>query len=438
MREIVSTTGSQLVRLLPLWVISALSFALFATISCTSSDSTSDESSDNGGGTVTIGSLMPSTGDLGVYGPPANTSFKIAFDLVNEAGGVNGKQIRTVERDTATSEQVAVDAANALIHVDGAVAILGAMSSGVTLAVAQSATIPEGVVLMTPASKSPAISTLDDNDFVFRTSTSDELQGGIEADVATALGYSKVATTYINNAYGEGLTRVFSREFEANGGTVTQQVAHESGQASYIAELRRAQESGAEALLVIAYPESAALMLRESAEGGYFEKYMFVDAVRSDSVFEAAGWDAFEGSYGTAPSAPDSPHAATFREMYRQETGEPLDDPFAPFAFDAAAIIALAIEHADSEDPTDIRDSLRQVANPPGKEVGPADLADALEMIRNGEAVNYTGAAGEHDFDERGDVLNSIEIWHVVNGAIEDTGIFLLPGDPIPTLPSAN
>ena len=65
------------------------------------------------------------------------------------------------------------------------------MSSGVTLAVARAATIPEGIVLLTPASKSPAISTLDDNDFVFRTSTSDELQGGIEADVATALGYTK-------------------------------------------------------------------------------------------------------------------------------------------------------------------------------------------------------------------------------------------------------
>lgn len=434
MRTLQSRSFSASVRFLPLWMIAAVAITILAAVSCSSADETSDDSAQSSSGTVAIGALMPSTGDLGVFGPPAHTAFKIAFDIVNDAGGVNGKQIRQVKRDTATSEQVAVDAANALIHVDGAVAILGAMSSGVTLAVAQSSTIPEGVVLLTPASKSPAISTLDDNDFVFRTSTSDELQGGIEADVATALGYTNVATTYINNAYGEGLTRVFSREFEANGGNITVQVPHESGQASYISELRRAQESGAEALLVIAYPESAALLLRESSEGGYFDKYMFVDTVRAESVFDAAGWDAFNGSYGTAPSAPDTPHAETFREMYRQETGEPVDDPFAPFSFDAAAILALAIEHADSEDPTAIRDSLREVANPPGTAVGPADLASALEMIRNGEAVNYTGAAGEHDFDERGDVLNSIEIWRIVDGAIEDTGIFLLPGDPIPQL----
>ena len=418
-------------------VLVAAAFAMFA-LGCTSSPDDPSGASSDSSESVTVGAVIPLTGDLGVYGPDSETAFNIAFDLVNQNGGVNGKQIRLVTRDTATSEQIAVDAANALINVDGAVAILGAMSSGVTLAVARAATIPEGIVLLTPASKSPAISTLDDNDYVFRTSTSDELQGGIEADVATALGYTRLATTYINNAYGEGLTQVFSREFEANGGTITDQVPHESGQASYVSELRRAKDSGAEALLVVAYPESASLLLRESAEGGYFDKYMFVDAVRAPSVFDHAGWEHFEGSYGTAPSAPDSPAAEAVRQMFRDETGSELDDPFAAFAFDAATIIALAIELADSEDPTAIRDSMRAVANPPGTKVGPSDIGQALQMLRNGESINYTGAVGDHDFDERGDVLNTIEIWHIVDGKIEDTGIYLLPGDPIPELPSAN
>ena len=422
-------------KTIAVWV--AVALAMFA-FGCASSSDDASESAGDSSDSVTVGAVVPLTGDLGVYGPDSVSAYNIAFDLVNENGGVNGKQIRLVTRDTATSEQIGVDAANALINVDGAVAILGAMSSGVTLAVARAATIPEGIVLLTPASKSPAISTLDDNDFVFRTSTSDELQGGIEADVATALGYTRLATTYINNAYGEGLTQVFSREFEANGGTITDQVPHESGQASYVAELRHAKESGAEALLVIAYPESASLLLRESAEGGYFDNYMFVDTVREPSIFDAAGWDAFEGSYGTAPSAPDSPAAETVRQMFRDETGSELDDPFAAFAFDAAAIIALAIEHADSEDPTAIRDSMRAVANPPGTKVGPSEMAQALQMLRDGEAINYTGAVGDHDFDERGDVLNTIEIWHIVDGKIVDTGIYLLPGDPIPELPSAN
>lgn len=410
--------------ILPLLLLLALAALVTGAVACSGD---SDE--------VVIGSVLPYTGDLGVYGQPNANAIQLAIDIVNDNGGVNDKQIRLVQRDSATNEQLAVDAANALIDVDGAVAILGGMSSGVTLAVARGATIPKGILQISTASKSPAITTLDDDDLVFRTSTSDELQGGIEARVADSLGYSRIATTYVNNAYGEGLTRVFSREFELLGGEITDQISHESGQASYIAELRRARDSGAEALLVIAYPESAGLLLRESAEGGYFDTYMFVDAVRSDSVFDHAGWSNFEGSYGTAPGAPDSPHERDFEILYEQKFGEPSDDPFAPFAFDAAAILALAIEHADSSDPADIRDSLREVSSPPGAMMGPGELARALERVRDGDPVNYTGAAGDHDFDANGDVLNTIQIWRVGADTIEDTGIFLLPDDPIPDLP---
>ena len=414
--------------------LAVLALASIAAIGCTSQDDTASGGT-SGGDTVTIGAILPFTGDLGIYGQASLNSFQLAFDIINEAGGVNGKQIRVVHRDSATSPQIAVDAANALLNVDGAAVILGAMSSSVTLAVAQGATIPEGIPLMTSTAKSPAISTLDDNDMVFRTSTSDELQGGIEADIATSLGFTKMATIYINNAYGEGLARVFAREFEANGGTITEQVGHESGQPSYQAELKIAKESGAEALHVIAYPESAELILRESAEGEYFSEYMFADTLRLTSIFDHAGWDHYDGTYGTSAAAPDSPHVAFFNELYESEYGEPPPDPFTPFGFDAAAILALAIEHAGSEDPIAIRDAFRVVSNPPGVQIGPTDLVQALEMVRNGEEIDYTGAAGLHDFDENGDSLGTIEIWQVKDGEVLGTGIFLLPGDPIPELP---
>ena len=35
----------------------------------------------------------------------------------------------------------------------------------------------------------------------------------------------------------------------------------------------------------------------------------------------------------------------------------------------------------------------------------------ALELIANGDDINYEGAAGPVDFDENGDVVGPIEIW---------------------------
>ena len=383
------------------------------------------------GGTVTIGSVVPSTGDLGVFGPDMVAAIDVAIDAVNAAGGVNGKQIEVVHRDSGTSEQLGADAANALINVDGAVGIIGAMSSGVSLSVARAATIQNGIVQISPASSSPALTALDDNDYVFRTNVSDALQGGITADIATELGFTTIATTYINNAYGEGLTRVFSEGFEGNGGTVAAQIGHESGQVSYLAELQRASESNPDALVVIAYPETAQILLRESVEGGFFENYVFVDGVHSQSIFDAVKGPTIDGSYGTVAGAPESQARRDYVDLFRQETGGESDNPYPGFAFDAAAIMALAIEHADSEDPADIRDSLRAVANPPGESVGPKDLARALELIRNGQDVDYVGAGGDQDFDEFGDVVNTVQLWRIKDGQIEDLDIYLKPGDPV-------
>ena len=382
-------------------------------------------------GTVTIGSVVPNTGDLGVFGPDMTAAIDVAINAVNAAGGVNGKQIEVIHRDSGTSEQLGADAANALINVDGAVGIIGAMSSGVSLSVARSATIQNGIVQISPASSSPALTALDDNDFVFRTNVSDALQGGITADIATELGFTSIATTYINNAYGEGLTRVFTEGFEGNGGTVTAQIGHESGQVSYLSELQRTADDNPDALVVIAYPETASILLRESVEGGFFDNYIFVDGVHSQSIFDAVSSPTIEGSYGTVAGAPESQARRDYVDLFRQETGGESDNPYPGFAFDAAAIMALAIEHADSEDPSDIRDSIRAVANPPGSSVGPKDLARALELIRNGEDVNYVGAGGDQDFDEFGDVINTVQLWRIKDGKIEDLDIYLKPGDPI-------
>ena len=380
---------------------------------------------------VKIGSLMDATGDLGIFGPPMQIAVDLALELVNEAGGVNGSTLEVIHRDSATSEQIATDRASALVNVDGVSAIIGSLSSGVTLAVAESVTIPGGALLISPASSSPAITLLDDNDMVFRTNVSDALQGVVAAALAEELGYSNVATTYINNAYGEGLTSVFETNFLEKGGTVSAQVGHESGQASYLSELRRASEGGAEVLMAIAYPETAGVFLRESVEGGFFEDYLFVDATKSQDLFDTVGVAEFEGNYGTAPGSPDTPTRQAFLDLYSSMTDGDPDSLFISEAFDAAVILALAIEHADSDDPVAIRDSLRAVANAPGEKVGPADVARALNLIRSGQDIDYVGAAGDQDFDENGDVLNTIEIWRIVDGKITSTGIFARPGDTI-------
>lgn len=278
------------------------------------------ESSDDDVDPIQIGTLLPSTGDLGIFGPPMNTAIDLAFELVNEAGGVNGAEIVAVNRDSGTSEQLATDAASALVNMDGVNVIIGALSSGVKIAVAESVTIPSGKLLVSPASSSLAISTLSDDDLVFRTRVSDGVKGIVTVRLARELGYDTVATMYINNAYGESYTGVFTEKFEDFGGAVSAEVGYESGQASYLSELRKAADSGAEALIVIAYPESAGVFLREAVEGEFFDGYVFVDVAKSQESFDTIGDDSFDGSYGTVPGAPNTDARRDFLELYSTRT----------------------------------------------------------------------------------------------------------------------
>ena len=383
------------------------------------------------GETIKIGTVLPSTGALSLTGPNSELAIALAFDLINEAGGVNGKRIEVINRDSGTSEQLGTDAASGLINIHDVPVILGAVSSGVTVAIAESVTVPSGVLLVSPISSSNAITALDDNDMVFRTSVSDAVKSEVAARLARSLGYDTVSTSYVNNAFGVSLSNGFTDHFETLGGTVTDQVSHELGQTSYTSELRKASEYDPEALVAIAYTDTAYTLLREAAEGGYFENYIFFSPLYTQELFDTIGVQNFEGAYGVTPGAPLTDARQWFFNEFAERKNGDIGFPLISESFDAAMIVALAIEHADSEHPAAIRDALRAVANPPGRKVGPQEIELALQLIREGVDVDYVGASGEADFDENGDVSGSMEIWRISDGVVESAGIFAQPGEVI-------
>ena len=339
--------------------------------------------------------------------------------------------MRVLHRDSGTDPEQGKAEASALIEEHGVSAIIGAASSGVTMAIAQGVTVPNGVLQISPASSSSLITTLDDDDLVFRTTMSDKVTGKVAAELAREIGWQTVATTYVSNAYGTSMSTNFSDHFETLGGNVTTQVSHDKGQDTYASELSAASEGDPEALIAIAYTDTSHTLLREAYDDGYFKEFLFFTPAYNQELFDAVGAEKFEGSYGTKAGAELTPARKWFFDNFASRKNGNIEIPLASESFDAGVMLALAIEKAGSEDPAAIRDALREIANPPGIVVGPEDIPGALELVRNGEDVNYVGAAGQLDFDANGDVDGTIEIWRVTDGKIGSTGMFVSPGDPI-------
>ena len=378
-----------------------------------------------------LGHLNVFTGSLSYFGPTHRNAAALAADHVNRAGGIQGAPVVIISRDTAVNPVQGVDAARALIDVENAVAIIGALASGVTIPVAQSVTVPKKILQVTGASTSPGVTVLEDDDYLFRTTPSDAAQGIILGRLANELGYGSAGIMYINNAYGEGLADQFEATFTELGGAVTGKVPHEDSAPTFASELAKATEGDPDVLVTISYPGQAEVYLRESIEGGYGDTFLFVDATKSPEMMEVVGWDVLDGNYGTVQGSPLTDALATFNKSYADSfgAGEP-QHPFSAETYDAVVLTALAAAKAGSTtDSTAIRDAVRSISNPPGQAVGPGvdGIREALNLIAEGKDINYEGAAGPVDFDENGDVVGPIEIWKVEDGEIKSTGRFEVP-----------
>ena len=400
------------------WIRTIGRLALMLTLAASLSlGATSCE--DDEGEQLKIGVLSDFSGPLAEFGPLTRNAVELAVKHINEAGGVNGRDVVFVTGDTRVDPTQAVEEARRLIDVEGVHAIAGPLASSVTLAVIESVARGAGIPVISPSATSPALSTANDDGYLFRSTISDAAQGVVLAQLAADEGLTNVGVLFRDDAYGQGLAEVFSGAF---GGTVTAAAYNPDGQASYLSELQRVAGGGAEVLIAIAFPEEAEVFLREAIENDIFTRFLFVDGTKSQDLVDAIGGGFLDGSKGTAPgSGPASPATEAWNASYIDEYGALPTLPFVRETYDAVIAIALAAAAAGSTDGEAIRDQLTRIGNPGGVTVipGPEGIRTALDALGEGDEINYDGAATTLDWDEVGDVPSGfIEIWQYEDGGI--------------------
>jgi branched-chain amino acid transport system substrate-binding protein len=392
-----------------------------------------------------VGMLAPYTGAGGEWGMVLRNTADLAAQQINAAAeeAFGGPIMELIHEDDATTPTVGVDRARKLVEIDGVPVVIGTWSSGVTVAVAEAVTLPSQVLLVVPIATSPLVTLLpaDTEGLIFRTNGSDALQGVVAAQLARGelvedYAVETAAIIYVNNPYGQGLAEQFQRSFEARGGRVTRSVAvPDDPQPTYTAELEQALADDPDVLIPAVYPGHGTILLAEARDFFEFTRFQFMDALKSPDVQAAVG-EALVGSYGTVQASdPERPGFLQFAADYEEAYGEVPPLPFMDTTYDAVAVVGLAIAKAIAEgaDITslNLRDRLRPVANPPGEIVGVGEFAEAVSLLAQDSDIDYSGAAGEVDFDERGDVITPVEVWRFAEDDFET--VMLQRAEDIPT-----
>jgi branched-chain amino acid transport system substrate-binding protein len=342
---------------------------------------------------ITLGVILGFTGPLESLAPGMAMGAEMAIAEVSESGLLlGGTTVTPIRGDSTCIDSSAANAAaERLITSDGVSGIVGADCSGVTTSILTNVAMPNGMVMISPSATSPALSTIEDNGLFFRTAPSDARQGVVMAEIIMERGIDTVAVTYTNNDYGLGLADSFAAAFEAAGGTVTLVAAHEDGRADYSAEVGALASAGGDALVVAGYVDQGGSGIIQAAlDTGAFETFVFPDGMVSQTLVDNFGSD-IDGSFGQNPGT-DSDGANIYQQM-ASDAGFDGTSPFSAEAYDAAALILLAMQAAGSTTPTDYAQHVMDVANAPGEPILPGELARGLELLAAGQDIDYVGAS---------------------------------------------
>ena len=321
------------------------------------------------GRSILIGGAVPLTGDAATFGINASRGAELAVEAFAPQSDTYNFSWKT--EDTQGQPLEATAAARKLIDLDGAKAIIGGVTSSGThamITVAESAKVP----ILSPSASDPALS--GSSPFFARLWPSDVYEADVLAEYAASAGFEDVAIIFLNNDYGNGIVKAFRKRFEGN---ISFQSPYNEGTSEFRPVLARVGNEEPDAMLVVAFPERAKLILTQMKEMS-IDLPIMATATIEDSMIATLSNANLVVFASPLPLGPDSKMRNNFIDSYKERYGE---EPgvLSDVGYDCAMLI------------------MKGFIKTGGEAVGIIPYITSLE--------NYEGISGVMSFKSDGDVI---------------------------------
>lgn len=353
---------------------------------------------DLGDGRLVVGALLPETGDLASFGHAESAGIEAAVRDINAAGGVLGHPVTLVKADSGDETTHIAGAAVARLMARHADVVVGAASSAVSLSVEHRIT-EAGVVQFSPSNTSPTFDEpgTDPHDLYFRTAPSDVLQGSVLANTILKAGREHVAVLAREDAYGKQLADELEKDVVAGGGDLTIKLLYRPDTSSFSSQAVQIRSAHPDAIVVIGYDETRQIIPALSDEGigpRHLPLYL-VDGNTSDysSYFPAGTMTGVEGTH------PGEKMTSSFEDKLLRADPTLTDFTYAPEAYDATVLTALAVEAARSDAPEKYAPQVL-AASRDGQKC--TSFAGCAALVKQGRNIDYDGESGPVDLDHSG------------------------------------
>jgi branched-chain amino acid transport system substrate-binding protein len=360
-----------------------LALSAFGVIPCNSISAAEKE-------TITIGAVLPLTGEAAHWGIPPRDAAELAIDEVNHAGGIGGRKLKLLVEDDHCRPADGVSAFGKIMHAATPAVVLGAVCSSVTLAIAPLAQSRK-TVLISPASTSPKLTHA--GDFIFRVIPSASLRARVFAEyLYNERGLRKLAVLHIDNEGGIGASSAFKAQFAQLGGAVVLEETYAQGATDVRIQLTKLKAADADGVILGSYPADTVFVLRQARELGLRQPLFFqTEAIQNPDVLRQAG-DAANGAIYILAASAAGEARELFTGAYAAKFGKKAE-LFAAEGYDIVRLVAQAI--------TAIKD----------EPVSGSSIRDFLHQVRD-----YAGASGTITFDKNGDINKPFAIMTIDAG----------------------
>lgn len=410
--------------------------------------------------TVLIGALVPTLDPYGNLGQPIGNAIRLAVGDFEKAlppltdGGENRSLAVVFCNDTQD-----VDGAARHLHDDlGVPVVLGTAFSQDTVQVATDVTVPDGMLLLSPAAGSD-LSSVRSTNLVWRTIAADTTQAAAMAAVVNtvlepqvkaqySLTSARVAVMHSTDDYGQELATALESALVINGQSAADAGPSfmdapygfadpfDTSDTQYSDAILQVTGEPPDIIVVIGYTLAVTKVLEgvESAwTGPHRPQYLLSNGMEGLDLIDAVAASGSTTSpslrtriLGTAPGpgtdAVSAANMSRFVARYLQTfTDGSLPEAYAAAnAYDALYAIAYGIARTRNADliGKDVVTGLTAVLTAPDTgpttnvSSGPEDVSAAIQAIEAGDTITLHGASGPLSFDvATGDVTSDIEVW---------------------------
>lgn len=359
-----------------------------ALAGCGANSNSANAATSGAQDTVTLAVVSPVTGDSAEYGIHFNVGAQMAADKINEAGGINGKQVVLKSFDSKNDAKEAAEVARLICQDKTILATIGDFSSTCCMATAPIYEENKTVQI------SPSAGLIDFprvGPYNFATTGVQENDGGFLMNrvINEKMGAKSVAIVYTNNDYGLNMLSYMTQEAEADGVVITDTEAIASGEKDFTAIVSKMRQTEPEAVAIMGSYNEVANCVKQIRQVGWDVPVAISGSALTDQLVELLGDDVNDIYSNIAFVASDNtPETKEFNEEFTKRANMP-PSFHSISTYDTVMLVCdAAIQCGDNLNRETLKDAVQNYKGFDGL-MGPFEFTEDGAVYRGYKVVQY-------------------------------------------------